>query len=542
MAASNQNKEKPFDWRMFGWRLLFTIAIGCLAALILPSRFTEELGAQKIAKLAAPLVGYFYPMEYRDDITVLLIDDEALSVKGYSWPPPFDFYADLLRLIDTPADMAPARSYHPRAVFFDIVFEHEQEKERLAEFETALDAINASSLAHRKSRDGPPVVFLAARLGEHNDLSINKDLEHFSGATKAGIEYSPNEVDRITWTYPLFLDRPTQAPSQAEHLEIRQASTNGRASAASLPPKRRSAALAIYEDAYGLPEPTPYTPEKPPSSTMVLTWGLDTAESGLLWKAEEDEEKKSREDTWLSADSEATYRSMYCTSDEHDRVLFARAEARSIMRSLSRPLCVFHRTIHANQLSNMTPGEYREAFDNKVVMIGTSLRYSNDIVVSPLHDRIPGVFLHAMALDNLLTSNGHYQENWEAPGSPFDEHWPRFAALCVIGLVPVALVRALKELARDKYREWRRSRPGPKPHKLHRTWRRRKYLDAAVRFLIFALSGLALIILATCLLVLGQALVHVPYLAVSHLVACAMAVEWFDWGSDLANWVFDVKE
>lgn len=547
MAANNQKKDKPVGLRkpgcMFVWRLISTLAIGCLAALILPSRFTEELGAQKIAKLAAPLEGYDYPIQHRDDITVLLIDEPALSEKGYSWPPTFDFYADLLKRVDTPSGVDPVRSYHPRAVFFDIVFEHEQEKDRLKEFETALDEINAASQTRRKSRgepdNGPPVVFLAARQDEYNNLSINKELDEFPGATKAGIEYSPNEVDRITWTYRLFLDPPEKTLPPAEHPDIKQASTNERTSAALLPPKRRSAALAIYEDAYGLPEPMPY---KFVSSTMVLTWGLDTAESGLLWKAEEDEEKEAREHVWFSADRESGQGPMYCTSDDDDGILFRRAEARSIMRNLSRPLCVFHRTIHASQLSDMTPGELKAAFDDKVVMIGTSLRYSNDIVVSPLHDRIPGVFLHAMALDNLLTSKGRYQEQWEAPNFPLDKHWPRFAALCVIGLLPVAFVRAAKEVARNKYRKWRQSRPGSKPKEFRRTWRRRKYLDALVKFVVFALSGLALICSATFLLVLGQALMHVPFLAVSHLVACAMTVEWFDWGSDFANWILDVEE
>ncbi|MDR5822171.1 CHASE2 domain-containing protein [Caballeronia sp. LZ043] len=527
---------------MFFVRLCATLAIGCLAALILPSRFTEELGAQKIAKLAAPIEGYHYPVAQRDDITILLIDEPSLEVEHQSWPATFDYYVKLLEYVDTPANAPLRRSWHPKAVFFDIVFEHEQDKARLLAFETALDAIDAASQARRKahgqSGSGRPVVFLAARLQEHKDLHINEDLDAYPGATEVAIEYAPSEVDRIAWTYRLFLDEHGVAPPR-DHADIRHASTQARASDAALPPERRSAALSIYEDAYGLARPTPYRYVSP---TMMLTWGLDTAEYGLRWKVEEDDEE-DRKDAWWSADGEHSNDPMYCTSDENDNVLLKRAEARSIMRSLSRPLCVFHRTIHASQLRDMTSGELKAAFDDKVVMIGTSLRYSNDIVVSPLHDRIPGVFLHAMALDNLLTSKGnHYQEYWEPPQSPFNEHWPAFAALCVIGLAPVALVRGLKEVARNAYRQWRQPRPGGRPKPLGGLWWRRKALDATFKCLLFVISGLLLVYCAIKLLVWGQTWMHVPFLAVSHLVACAMTVEWFDWGSDFVNWILDVRE
>lgn len=527
---------------MFFARLFATLAIGCLAALILPNRFTEELGAQKIAKLAAPIEGYHYPVGQRDDITILLIDEPSLTAEQQSWPATFDYYVRLLEYVDTPVNAAPRKSWHPKAVFFDIVFAHEQDRARLLAFETALDAIDAASQARLKARgqsgNGRPVVFLAARLEDHKNLHINEDLDAYPGATEVAIEYSPNEVDRIAWTYRLFLDEYSAASPQ-DHADLRHASMQAQAPDAALPAERRSAALSIYEDAYDMPRPTPY---KYPSPTMMLTWGLDTAEYGLRWRVEEDDERDF-EDPWWSADGEHSKDPMYCTSDESDTVLLTRAEARSIMRSLSRPLCVFHRTIHASQLRDMTWGQLKAAFDEKVVMIGTSLRYSNDIVVSPLHDRIPGVFLHAMALDNLRNSeSNHYQEYWEPPQSPFDQHWPAFAALCVIGLAPVALVRGLKEVARNAYRQWRKPRPGGRPKRLGGLWWRRKAQDAAFKFTLFVISGLLLVYCAIKLLVWGQTSMHVPFLAVAHLVACAMAVEWFDWGSDFVNWILDVRE
>jgi len=45
---------------------------------------------------------------------------------------------------------------------------------------------------------------------------------------------------------------------------------------------------------------------------------------------------------------------------------------------------------------------------DRVVFYGTYLRGSQDVAVSPAHGRLPGVMLHAMALDNLISFEGRY--------------------------------------------------------------------------------------------------------------------------------------
>ncbi|BAN26893.1 CHASE2 domain-containing protein [Caballeronia insecticola] len=537
MAASNQEETsheqtglRSPGW-MFFWRLLSTILMGCLVALVLPSRFTEELGAQKIAKLAAPLEGAWYGTKHRDEITVLLIDEKSLAREAVpSWPAPFDYYAMLLRAF------VNNDSYHPRAVFFDIVFEHKQAPDALKKFETEIDKID------KEARGPHPVVFLAARRDRDDKLTIGKELDDFPGATRVAIEYSPNEVDHITWTYRLFFEEAPHHSDDARTSGIKRASAAESTPHAPIP---RSAALSIYEDAFELSQALP---EREIGSSMVLTWGLDTAQAGLLWEAEDDEEKEARKDAHLiSFDDGEKDEKSYCTSDDSDWTLFKRAQARAVMRSLSRPLCVFHRTIHASELYDMTTGELKEAFGDKVVMIGTSLRYSNDIVVSPLHDRIPGVFLHAMALDNLLTSRGRYQEHWEPPSRPSDKRWLPFAGLCLMGLLPIVLVRAGKELVERQLKERRKSQeqtPGPNvsPAPPVRSYAYRKLRDVVIKIGRFLISGVALIVFAVVFLVVGQHVMHVPFLPVSHLVACALALEWVEWGPDFANWILDVKE
>jgi hypothetical protein len=55
--------------------------------------------------------------------------------------------------------------------------------------------------------------------------------------------------------------------------------------------------------------------------------------------------------------------------------------------------------------------ELNEAISGKIVLIGADLKAVGDNVFSPLHGRLPGVHVHAMALDNLISFNGQYKES-----------------------------------------------------------------------------------------------------------------------------------
>jgi CHASE2 domain-containing sensor protein len=62
-------------------------------------------------------------------------------------------------------------------------------------------------------------------------------------------------------------------------------------------------------------------------------------------------------------------------------------------------------------------GEHRQLMRNairgRIVLIGASLRGAPDLSFSPVHGLLPSVFLHAMALDNLIRWDG--EDFWRAP-------------------------------------------------------------------------------------------------------------------------------
>jgi CHASE2 domain-containing sensor protein len=60
----------------------------------------------------------------------------------------------------------------------------------------------------------------------------------------------------------------------------------------------------------------------------------------------------------------------------------------------------------------MNSSELRDALKSRIVMVGYNLIGSPDDVQSPLHGKLPGVFFHAMALDNLINLGDEY---WHVP-------------------------------------------------------------------------------------------------------------------------------
>ena len=80
-----------------------------------------------------------------------------------------------------------------------------------------------------------------------------------------------------------------------------------------------------------------------------------------------------------------------------------------------RKRCPPFLTIAASKLS--APGaagspELKQAIKGKMVLVGYHVTGGVDLVVSPVHGTLPGVYFHAMALDNLVTLKDDY---WRSP-------------------------------------------------------------------------------------------------------------------------------
>jgi CHASE2 domain-containing sensor protein len=89
-----------------------------------------------------------------------------------------------------------------------------------------------------------------------------------------------------------------------------------------------------------------------------------------------------------------------------------------------------------------------ELIRNRVVFYGASLLGIDDFVYPPTHTRLPGVFMHAMALDNLWTFGSGYMRRPE-PGSQLSR-WQSLLEAIVLGFYGAVL--GLRDGVREKLR------------------------------------------------------------------------------------------
>ncbi len=72
--------------------------------------------------------------------------------------------------------------------------------------------------------------------------------------------------------------------------------------------------------------------------------------------------------------------------------------------------CPYHRTISANHLLNSVgDDDIKTALTGNTIFYGAGFRFTGDRVESPVYGEMPGVYLHAMAYDNLLTFEHKYK-------------------------------------------------------------------------------------------------------------------------------------
>lgn len=100
-----------------------------------------------------------------------------------------------------------------------------------------------------------------------------------------------------------------------------------------------------------------------------------------------------------------------------------------------RVRCPYALTLFEDQLDDPAQAELLKG---RAVVVGAALKSMPDWVQSPVHQKIPGAYLHAMALDNLLTWGTDYIKSTRLPQL----------------LAPLALVMALSLLLSISLRHW----------------------------------------------------------------------------------------
>lgn len=352
-----------------------------------------------MARAQAPLTAQFnYPAQARDQITVVMYDQEFLKTSGSAWPISYQDHADaLLRLVADPGAQ-------PKAIMLDITFGQERNDPTVAALQDALCSIQ---------NDYKVPVFLAAlpspedgRLKVRSGLNAELPGKAQTCFTLVGVDYVPDALDGLAWSYQM-----------SRHLTD-SGWQPGVAPDAGRQPAYRSAAMAIAQDAARLdlgPETVP----------MALVWGHNSP-----------------------TQTDKPESLLHCRPGQSHLKNLVPGVLRQIWEASSQlPLCPYHRTLSMAQLGVLSEAELAPSLAGKYVFVGAQVPGYNDFANSPVHGLTPGIYMHAMALDNLLTYQDRYKlsAEWTMPPS-WDLLKPGLLGIVVVFFVHL-VAHALKGLS-----------------------------------------------------------------------------------------------
>lgn len=320
--------------------------------------------------VSARVMAPFYPADARDSIAVVLIDDIALQATGQGWPLAYAEYERLLRQV---------LEHRPKAVYLDVLLLDRREYD--GSFESAHAAIHEAVQA-----SGIPVYFGTGAPGT-SSLFSQPD----------GVRDVVTSWQGTGGAYPLRLDR-------GQVNEVAGAVAGG---VQDLPEGQSTVAFALYEhacptsDAPGCTQAVTDFPESATREPMVVQWGWRPGGEGHDGPMLCEDPAQARFRTSSSppiaqrfaAVANFAWQSFWSGTD-------GTAEDRG------RSACMYTPTLFADALSDSSLLRQDEdtpaLLEDRVVLIGTHLLGLDDRVRSPVNQQVPGVYLHAMALDNLM--------------------------------------------------------------------------------------------------------------------------------------------
>lgn len=393
MSGPSLVKTAPKEEERSGfWRLLAIYVVLGLACAYLSQWMPAAEGAKRVmTRIWGPILTDSYPTTGRDRITVMVIDDQDLAAYGEVWPVPLGFHERRLREL---------LKYQPRAVFFDIIFLDDRKDPDLAGF---IDAACAARVA------GVPVFvgsFGSAGLAASGTerAMLDRRVEVAGRPTPcieaAYLNLRIDGYDQSVWEYDL------DVPATGKH----GAAPQGHAGAPAFP----SPAARLYQLDHML---APHVAAEP----MALVWGTESDPRNL---------------EWLNSDVRPGGPGAPCSASWHWKRL-------SPIGKPSDPICPYQQQLPVRTLKRvhgLDEDALDEAIRGKYLIYGTHLQSNADVILSPYHGRIPGPFLHAMALDNLLSFGGQPKT-----GGDFGQPWWGLATLfTLLAVVVISAIIAAK--------------------------------------------------------------------------------------------------
>ena len=337
---------------------LFFLNFNPLGALSVGHRYSQDLIYAWFGHMSS-----LYPRITNDEsraaaprprVMVMLVDDAALAMRGARWPVSVDFHAQMLAELEV---------LKPRAVMLDFLLIDPASAPAVCSFVTVAARL----------RDGGTRTYVAVTKPDELDALDAGDCVSASGRrlvasqvlTPVSVRLQVDATDFVNRRYP-FEERGTGAAPGTGLI---------------------SAAVRMHCDATATPAACldGLTRDRSPDAGFELAWSPAGDPFNQRWS-------QARCDQ-LPSPTRA--------------ILFKKALPRDTQ---CPPVATLFASALLSPTEDASLGLRNEdlfaLMDGSFVFVGGNFRGSGDLMTTPLHTRLPGIYYHAVALDNLLAFDG----------------------------------------------------------------------------------------------------------------------------------------
>jgi len=352
------------------------------------SRAMKERSQDVLSRLYAPFYGSAANGALAQSrIAVVLIDDVTLREREQSWPPTYSYYAEVSRRV---------LRQHPTAVFWDVVLDHRRRYdptfERARKTLDQLVACSGIPMVHAVSTPTNPSLF-GPRAVRPEGLP-----------TGAGCDFRFADGSRGRPGRPAISEVLVGWRGYGGAYPLRVSADRALGAGTSEDPVHDTAALWLFRLACSGGGAGCRTAADDPRMRQVLEENHPVfVRWGSNWPAVE---RPPIDDMCLRTHSPGLWQRVKAAAGlVGDSLFVGHGRGEQSLEDLNRAVCGYTLTLFEDQLADPAVAKLLK---NRIVLIGTRLTSANDYVYSPVLRSVPGVYLHAMALDNLMTFGASY--------------------------------------------------------------------------------------------------------------------------------------
>lgn len=363
-------------WVERSWRRDIVVAIVTVFTGLFLAWLLEQIPQQEALKRAVTrtLMPLLTPLhERRDNLTISIftVDDLDIAPEHFAehWPLRLGFLAGMVEDI---------LEKSPRVLFIDLLLKKDSTKEDIEALRNVICNASGKTSVYVAWLGSDDLQSPAEKAIFRPQNSSEKNVEKPGCAIAVNTRITSDKLDNLQWEYPVQIKAEKNDPSP-----------------------KQSVALKIFCDLQKLKCPN-LTHHSPP---MALIWPALAAKTNV-------DTMIVLERPGANLGYKKTCRSLIPLREAVPGVTLLEKWVSDENSDVNLLPCPYHPVIPLRAIrgNGFTGAELDHAIADQIVMLGADISGTGDKIVSPVNGILPGVHVHAMALENLLQFEGKYKQ------------------------------------------------------------------------------------------------------------------------------------